>query len=148
MAGKKRIITAEQIEAVKDRRRAWARARHAKHKAKRNASRRSARASNPEGARRKDRAKYAANPHQKKKNDVHYKYGPEAYQAFLAVHNCEACGDPVAGRSKHIDHDHKRPKSFRGILCGACNVALGYLKEDEKRISGLLAYLKTKGVKL
>ena len=144
MAGKKRLITQEQTDASKAHRRAWDRARHAKDKEKRNAARRAAHAKNPERIRKIERERYAANPHSKKKNGVRSKYGEAAYEAFLTIHNCESCGDAIAGRTKHIDHNHARPRSFRGILCNNCNIALGYLKEDERRIIGLLNYLKSK----
>jgi hypothetical protein len=52
----------------------------------------------------------------------------------------------------HIDHDHaccpdtksaKRScgKCVRGWLCNGCNIALGILQDDRKRIAGLLEYL-------
>ena len=147
MAGKKQLISSEQIEASKERRRAWDRERHAKNKEKRNKARREAHAKNPTRLRKIDKERYALNPHTKKRNDIRYRYGSESYEVFLVVHQCQACGDEVEGRNKHIDHDHSKPKSFRGILCGACNVALGYLKEDETRILGLLNYIQTKGTK-
>lgn len=54
---------------------------------------------------------------------------------------CAACGtEQVATKSIHCDHDHKTGK-FRGWICGPCNRALGLLKDDPKRIEGLLAYL-------
>lgn len=143
----KRLITAEQIAASKARRRAWDRARHERQKDKRNSARKISSVKNPDLVREKERSRYAANPGRKKKNDVHSRYGKAAYEVFLATHTCEACGCDVSGRNKHIDHDHSKPKTFRGILCSACNVALGHLKEDETRILGLLNYLKTKGVK-
>ena len=46
---------------------------------------------------------------------------------------------PLEGRTRHIDHCHKTGK-VRGILCRGCNVALGMLGEDAKRIAGLLDY--------
>ena len=46
-----------------------------------------------------------------------------------------------SGSSASIDHDHKTGK-LRAILCQACNVALGRLREDQSVILGLGAYLK------
>ena len=37
-----------------------------------------------------------------------------------------------------------RKQGFRGILCNSCNVALGYLKEDESRILALASYINRK----
>ena len=67
--------------------------------------------------------------------------------------HCEACGDHYepnyihhGRRAKkrnrlHFDHDHETGK-FRGWLCPDCNAALGYLKDNPSRISGLLEYIK------
>jgi hypothetical protein len=38
----------------------------------------------------------------------------------------------------HIDHDHSKPKTHRGILCGYCNLALGRL---EPHFQTVLTYL-------
>lgn len=143
MAGRPRL-TPEERELSKERRRAWDRERHRKNKAKRNLARRIAHAKNPERLRKIERDKYAANPVKKKLIDVKSKYGETAVKHFLEVHNCQSCEDKVSGRTKHLDHDHSKPKTsaFRGVLCGNCNVALGYLKNDAKRITALLCYLQ------
>lgn len=65
------------------------------------------------------------------------------YDALLAKQNnrCAACGDELqGGRFQHIDHCHESG-TVRGILCINCNLALGYLKDDPERITGLLAYI-------
>lgn len=41
----------------------------------------------------------------------------------------------------HMDHDHTSGK-FRALLCSGCNSALGLLREDAERISGLREYLE------
>ena len=51
----------------------------------------------------------------RKLTDLHSKYGPEAVEAF-----------------------------FRGVLCGACNVAIGYWREQPERIRALLQYVETR----
>ena len=145
MSGKKRLITPEQIESSKERRRVWDRERHQKNKENRNAARRLTHANNPERLRKIERERNKADPLRKKKVDIKCKYGELAIEAFLLIHHCESCGDYINGRNKHIDHDHSiGVKNFRGILCAACNVALGYLKEDEGRINKLLNYVKTR----
>lgn len=146
MAGKKRLITPEQIELSKERRRAYDRARHARDKEKRNAARRAAHAANPERLRNIERLRYQENPQQRKRNDMISKYGLEAYDAYQKTSNCESCGSEISGIKKHVDHDHSLPrnKGFRGILCNGCNVALGYLKEDTKRILALADYITRK----
>jgi len=60
---------------------------------------------------------------------------------------CAACGheetlfNPVQNcfYPLSVDHDHKTGK-VRGLLCRACNVAYGNLKEDPERIIKLLEY--------
>ncbi len=47
-------------------------------------------------------------------------------------------GEP---RALAIDHCHKTGK-VRGLLCQACNTALGLLEDDIERIQMLLAYLQ------
>ena len=47
------------------------------------------------------------------------------------------CGNIV---DLHKDHDHKTGK-FRGLLCGGCNKALGFIKDDVARLQGLIDYL-------
>jgi hypothetical protein len=43
-----------------------------------------------------------------------------------------------------IDHSHKTGK-VRAILCRACNVSLGLMKDDVNKISGLMLYLERYG---
>jgi hypothetical protein len=51
---------------------------------------------------------------------------------------CEACGTRA---SLCLDHDHETGRA-RGILCNACNSALGLLKDSAQRLDGLLAYVR------
>lgn len=56
---------------------------------------------------------------------------------------CPSCGDALVLGTKngaHVDHCHSTGR-VRGVLCGLCNVALGYLKDDPKRIMGLHGYM-------
>ncbi len=41
----------------------------------------------------------------------------------------------------HVDHDHETGK-VRGLLCNGCNIALGILDDDPKRILGLAEYVR------
>ncbi len=51
------------------------------------------------------------------------------------------CAIPGCGReAKVIDHCHSTGR-VRGLLCNGCNASLGHLKEDLRRISGLITYL-------
>lgn len=71
------------------------------------------------------------------------------------------CGNEGCGSSEklHMDHDHSccpagslkgRVSScgecVRGWLCASCNVSLGLLQENPRRIQGLLDYLATQNV--
>ena len=44
-------------------------------------------------------------------------------------------------RSLHIDHDHSTGK-VRGLLCFACNSAIGKFEESEEIINNSLEYLR------
>lgn len=62
---------------------------------------------------------------------------------------CAACGcpesriDPKTRKPKqlYVDHCHVTGR-VRGLLCSNCNSALGLLKDDPKRVAGLLAYVE------
>ena len=68
---------------------------------------------------------------------------------------CAICSRPwqecvSAKRAKHdaaflqylcVDHDHKSGK-VRGLLCNACNTAIGMLEEDASRFHAAVRYLK------
>ena len=43
-----------------------------------------------------------------------------------------------------VDHDHKTGK-FRGLLCGSCNSALGFAKDDTNILEMGVKYLKETG---
>jgi hypothetical protein len=43
-------------------------------------------------------------------------------------------------KKTHLDHCH-RTKKIRGVLCSACNMSLGRLKESTSRIVGLAEYI-------
>ena len=43
-----------------------------------------------------------------------------------------------------LDHSHKTGK-VRAILCRSCNVALGLMKDDMTKISGLISYIERYG---
>lgn len=68
----------------------------------------------------------------------------EAYEA-LAKDGCAICGGENTWRRRHarlcLDHDHKTNK-FRGLLCGSCNSALGYFKDDLAIVIAAVRYLQ------
>ena len=53
---------------------------------------------------------------------------------------CEVCG---VGERIVVDHDHST-NQIRGWLCGNCNIALGYLRDNPDAVLRLYEYIKTK----
>lgn len=101
---------------------------------------------------RENRAKvcklYAQNGGAKRARTRKYGITPEQYDALLATQRgvcaIEGCGNSPehqSGRSLAIDHCHKTGK-VRGLLCIACNVAIGYLELDPDYVSRLKKYLE------
>lgn len=75
---------------------------------------------------------------------MRYKYGIGAddFDTLLDSQGgvCAACGDAETTQRFRLDHDHTSGE-VRGVLCHHCNVALGHLRDDPKRIDGLKDYL-------
>lgn len=53
---------------------------------------------------------------------------------------CATCGKAKAYKL-HVDHCHTTGK-VRGLLCAACNRAIGLLRDDPKTVSRMLDYLR------
>ncbi|HET8911198.1 MAG TPA: endonuclease VII domain-containing protein, partial [Ktedonobacteraceae bacterium] len=80
-----------------------------------------------------------------------YRITEEAYWLLFQQQMglCASCGctetsvDPRTGTSLRlcVDHNHVTGE-IRGLLCHGCNIALGYLQEDPRRIKCLLKYAK------
>lgn len=87
-----------------------------------------------------------------------YKLTIEKYDALLAAQGgrCAICltdvpRDPRTDRL-HVDHDHaccpgktSCGKCIRGLLCHACNTALGNFSDDPARLQRALIYLSKGG---
>lgn len=85
-----------------------------------------------------------------------YGMTPEAYRLKVEQQEgrCAICGcaenDPrnaTAGRNRtcfRIDHNHSTGK-VRGLLCGACNSALGLFRDDGRVLAAAIEYLKLHG---
>jgi hypothetical protein len=98
------------------------------------------------------RASQVRDPRRYKGNVLRYKYGidMDAYDRLFAAQDgrCAGCGELGAHLASdfprehklHVDHCHKTG-TVRGLLCRACNMALGSLEDDPARLLGLAAYL-------
>ena len=83
----------------------------------------------------------------------HYGITPIDFDKLLNKQNgvCAACATDKPGGSHnqwHVDHDHACcsgkeccGKCIRGLLCRACNQALGLVNDDPKRLIKLIEYL-------
>jgi hypothetical protein len=80
------------------------------------------------------------------------KYGITAEQ-FADVlqsqgNRCPICErDFSETRKPHVDHDH-RTGLVRGLLCNACNVAIGHFDDDTSRMRRAEAYLNAQAERL
>lgn len=63
------------------------------------------------------------------------------FQALLEqqANLCDICREPMT--TPHVDHDHETGR-VRGLLCGDCNTAIGYLRDDPGRAINAAAYLQ------
>lgn len=80
--------------------------------------------------------------------NLKYEYGitPEQYDQMLEAQGgvCAICKLPERERRQVrlcVDHDHVTGK-VRGLLCRACNVALGKFQESVEVIRAALAYME------
>src|SRR2546428_4504941 len=53
----------------------------------------------------------------------------EAQRIYNSSNKCKICKEPISGKNKHLDHDHKTMK-IRGVLCSKCNNGLGNFKDS------------------
>ena len=90
------------------------------------------------------------NPRKQREYDLRASYNatPEQVTAILDWNGgpCSACGKQLTkfgtGLDEAcIDHDHQT-EILRGIICGACNRALGYVKDSIEHLRQLEAYLR------
>lgn len=96
------------------------------------------------------------NPDKHHANEVMRNYGIpiEKYNALLTKQQCKCaiCGkqhDPSKKRGRlYVDHCHKGPKArsgqetrVRGLLCSACNSALGYFNDDVSLLEKAIVYI-------
>ncbi len=57
---------------------------------------------------------------------------------------CQICG---SRRRLMVDHKHDETRHVRGVLCGTCNTAVGFVEAAMKRgtFARLLRYIETDG---
>ena len=101
------------------------------------------RKANPE----KEAEKYRRS-HLKRKYGLTVEQWDEMFEAQDGC--CAACGTSEPGGrydTFHVDHCHDSGE-VRGLLCYACNVALGQLNEDPERIRALADYAEAHNSKI
>lgn len=55
---------------------------------------------------------------------------------------CAICGSPPQSGALALDHCHRRG-TMRGLLCKACNFALGCFRDDVEILKSAITYLQT-----
>lgn len=77
-----------------------------------------------------------------RKNDLQQRYrlSPEEYDRILASQG-ERCSICEKKAQLHVDHCHKTGR-VRGLLCFACNLALGRVGDDLEGIGRFVRYLE------
>ena len=80
------------------------------------------------------------------KRQVRYDITQDQYDELLKIQDnkCAICKNefvPGSNITKAcVDHNHNSGE-FRAILCGACNLGLGYFKDNKKLLSAAIVYL-------
>lgn len=76
----------------------------------------------------------------------HYGITGERYNAMLAEQEgrCAICRREPSTKRLWIDHNHATG-AVRGLLCNACNSALGLLGDSPKRLAAASEYLRERG---
>lgn len=102
---------------------------------------------NPVEAKRAGRTWRDNNVESRKNKDLKCRYGitSDTYKELLAQQQgvCAVCSRPETSkqdgkiRSLAVDHDHKTGK-VRGLLCKACNLAIGLLNDNPVFVQTLL----------
>lgn len=96
---------------------------------------------------------YAARHPEQQRNRQYVRYYGMTAAEYDAMHEaqgglCAICGRAetltLRGKAKKlsVDHDHGTGM-VRGLLCSACNRALGFFGDDTERVGAAFAYLTT-----
>ncbi|UKH49716.1 endonuclease VII [Rahnella phage Sarma103] len=92
-------------------------------------------------------SKVATCPLKIKDRNLRQNYGInlETYNRMLSEQegSCKICGltERIQNRSLAVDHCHKTGV-VRGLLCSACNIALGKFEDDINRLERAIKYLR------
>lgn len=73
----------------------------------------------------------------------HYGLTPQTIQLMIHSQNnsCAICFIPFIEGKFHVDHDHST-NIVRSLLCGHCNSAIGYAKENTKTLLRMVEYIE------
>lgn len=87
-----------------------------------------------------------SHPSMRRNGDLKRRYGLSRSDFDVLLKSqggvCAICRKPGwAGMSPHVDHDHETG-AVRGILCKACNSAMGLIKEDLDIAQSMVEYMK------
>jgi len=88
-------------------------------------------------------------PQSRRASKLRCKFGitVETYERMFAAQGglCAICQRKCSsGRRLAVDHCH-RTKAVRGLLCKACNTAIGFLEDSTERLDRAKAYLALGG---
>lgn len=102
---------------------------------------------NIEHIKKRDREHYYKTRDRHRELHISKRYGisVERYREMFKVQKslCAICGESETVKNKvlSVDHNHKTGE-VRGLLCGHCNRALGYLREDISLLPKIQKYLE------
>lgn len=91
-----------------------------------------------------DKDNYHTIKHKKREYSIKHSYGisKEEYDTYMNTSvYCEICG---TSDELCYDHNHNTMK-FRGVLCRACNRALGSFKDNKDNLIMAIKYLEERG---
>ena len=77
-------------------------------------------------------------------NNFKYRYGitPDDYKIMVNEQDnkCKICRQSPSKRGLFVDHCHVT-NNIRGLLCQACNIAIGQMKDDPERLENAANYV-------
>lgn len=90
-------------------------------------------------------SKYARDKHQQRDKHLRKRFGITLldYNSLLEQQHgvCAICGKTDKRKSLAVDHDHITGQ-VRGLLCGRCNPALGFILENSNYANQLIKYIE------